>query len=193
MAEKFEIRKTWRVKKFHKAPPPPKVLGPVPADDIEPTRIFDQLSAIGDTFVWCFVLETTEGLILIDNLYPYPKYIELVEDGLRKLGLDPSVIRRVSVCMYEGEINMVIHANGGTAKVDVGLDDITITLTDRGPGIPDIEKAMQAGFTTAGDSVRDLGFGAGMGLPNMKKYSDEMTVESAVGVGTTVTMVVRIE
>ena len=106
-----------------------------------------------------------------------------VKQALRKLGLDPSVIRRVSVCMYEGEINMVIHANGGTARVDVGLDDITITLTDTGPGIPDIGKAMQAGFTTAADSVRDLGFGAGMGLPNMKKYS----------VGTTVTMVVHIE
>ena len=115
-----------------------------------------------------------------------------VKQSLRKLGLDPAVIRRVSVCMYEGEINMVIHANGGTARVDVGLDDITITLSDVGPGIPDIEKAMQAGFTTAADSVRDLGFGAGMGLPNMKKYSDEMTVESVIGVGTTVTMVVRI-
>ena len=116
-----------------------------------------------------------------------------VKQALRKLGMDPSIIRRVSVCMYEGEINMVIHANGGTAQVDVGLDDITITLTDRGPGIPDIGKAMQAGFTTAADSVRDLGFGAGMGLPNMKKYSDEMTVDSVLGVGTTVTMVVRIE
>ena len=116
-----------------------------------------------------------------------------VKQSLRRLGLDPAVIRRVSVCMYEGEINMVIHANGGTAKVDVGLDDITITLADRGPGIPDIEQAMQAGWTTAADSVRNLGFGAGMGLPNMKKYSDEMTVESVLGVGTTVTMVVRIE
>ena len=116
-----------------------------------------------------------------------------VKQALRKLGLDPSIIRRVSVCMYEGEINMVIHANGGAARVEVGLDDITIILTDRGPGIPDIEKAMQAGWTTAADSVRDLGFGAGMGLPNMKKYTDEMTVESVLGVGTTVTMVVRIE
>ena len=115
-----------------------------------------------------------------------------VKQSLRRLGLDPSVIRRVSVCMYEGEINMVIHANGGTAEVDVGLDDVTITLRDTGPGIPDIEKAMQAGYTTAADSVRDLGFGAGMGLPNMKQYSDEMTVESTVGVGTTVTMVVKI-
>ena len=113
-----------------------------------------------------------------------------VKQALRKLGLDPSVIRRVSVCMYEGEINMVIHANGGTARVDVGLDDITITLTDTGPGIPDIGKAMQAGFTTAADSVRDLGFGAGMGLPNMKKYTDEMTIDSTVGVGTTVKMAV---
>ena len=115
-----------------------------------------------------------------------------VKQALRKLGLDPSVIRRVSVCMYEGEINMVIHANGGTAKVDVGLDDITITLTDRGPGIPDIEKAMQAGFTTAGDSVRDLGFGAGMGLPNMKRYSDDMDIETEVGKGTTVTIKIKI-
>lgn len=113
--------------------------------------------------------------------------------ALKKLGIPAEAIRRASICMYEGEINMVIHANGGTARVDVGLDDITITLTDTGPGIPDIDKAMQAGFTTAADSVRDLGFGAGMGLPNMKKYSDEMTVESTVGVGTTVTMVVRIE
>lgn len=115
-----------------------------------------------------------------------------VKQTLRRMGFDPDTIRRVAVCMYEGEINMVIHANGGTATVDVGLDDVVITLTDQGPGIPDIAQAMQAGFTTAGDQVRDLGFGAGMGLPNMKKYSDEMRVDSTVGVGTTVTMVVRI-
>ena len=115
-----------------------------------------------------------------------------VKQTLRKMGFDSDTIRRVSVCMYEGEINMVIHANGGTATVDIGLDDITITLADSGPGIPDVEQAMQAGFTTAGDSARNLGFGAGMGLPNMKKYSDEMRVDSTVGVGTTVTMVVRI-
>ena len=116
-----------------------------------------------------------------------------VKSKLKQVGVSPAAIRKVAIAMYEGEINMVIHANGGTAQVDVGLDDITITLTDRGPGIPDIGKAMQAGFTTAADSVRDLGFGAGMGLPNMKKYSDEMTVDSVLGVGTTVTMVVRIE
>lgn len=112
--------------------------------------------------------------------------------ALRRLGLAPDVIRKASICMYEGEINMVIHANGGTACVDVGEGEITIVLRDQGPGIPDIEQAMQAGFTTAGEAARDLGFGAGMGLPNMKKYSDRMTVESNVGVGTTVTMVVGI-
>ena len=115
-----------------------------------------------------------------------------VKQALRKLGFDPDTIRRVSVCMYEGEINMVIHADGGTATVDIGLDAITITLDDHGPGIPDIGLAMQAGYTTAGEVARDLGFGAGMGLPNMKKYSDEMDIQSTVGVGTTVTMVVKI-
>ncbi len=115
-----------------------------------------------------------------------------VKQALRGLGIDPDTIRRVSVCMYEGEINMVIHADGGEATVDVGLDDITITLADRGPGIPDVEKAMEAGFTTAGDAARDLGFGAGMGLPNMKKYSDEMKIDTTVGVGTTVTMIIKI-
>ena len=115
-----------------------------------------------------------------------------VKQALRKLGYDLDTVRQVSVCMYEGEINMVIHAGGGTASVDVGLDRITIVLEDHGPGIPDVEQAMQAGFTTAGDSVRDLGFGAGMGLPNMRKYSDSMAIDSAVGAGTKVPMVIRV-
>lgn len=112
--------------------------------------------------------------------------------SLRRLGLPPDAIRRASICMYEGEINMVIHANGGEVTVEVGLDEIDITLADTGPGIPDIDLAMEEGYSTAGDVARDLGFGAGMGLPNMKRYSDEMTVESTVGVGTTVRMKVRI-
>ena len=112
--------------------------------------------------------------------------------ALKRLGLPPEVIRRAAVCMYEGEINMVIHAEGGTASVEVGMDDIVITLKDRGPGIPNIEQAMEPGWSTAGETARDLGFGAGMGLPNMKKYSDEMDVQSTVGVGTTVTMTVHI-
>ena len=111
---------------------------------------------------------------------------------LKKLGLPPDVIRRASICMYEGEINMVIHADGGRVEVDVGMDAITLRLIDNGPGIPDVNQAMEEGFTTAGDVARDLGFGAGMGLPNMKRYSDEMHIDTTVGVGTTVTMKIRI-
>ena len=111
---------------------------------------------------------------------------------LKKLGLPPDVIRRASICMYEGEINMVIHADGGRVEVDVGMDAITLRLIDHGPGIPDVNQAMEEGFTTAGDVARDLGFGAGMGLPNMKRYSDEMHIDTTVGVGTTVTMKIRI-
>ena len=107
-----------------------------------------------------------------------------------KLGYNPSAIRRVSIAMYEGEINMVIHAGGGEANVDVDPDKVVIVLTDHGPGIADVEKAMQEGWSTAPDNVRSLGFGAGMGLPNMKKYSDEMTIDSVVGQGTTLKMVV---
>ena len=115
-----------------------------------------------------------------------------VKKRLRQLGFSPDIIRRVSIAMYEGEINMVIHANGGIADVSVTPDEIVIVLEDHGPGIPDVNKAMEEGFSTAGDVARDLGFGAGMGLPNMKKYSDEMDIQSTVGVGTTVTMVVKI-
>ena len=111
---------------------------------------------------------------------------------LREMGFSPDTIRRVSVAMYEGEINMVIHANGGDADVNVYCDKIEIILADRGPGIPDIDKAMQAGFSTAPDDIRSLGFGAGMGLPNMKKYTDSISIETEVGVGTTVTMVVNV-
>lgn len=111
---------------------------------------------------------------------------------LKKLDLPPDIIRRCSICMYEGEINMVIHADGGDAEVEIALDHITIRLSDTGPGIADISQAMEEGFSTAGELARDLGFGAGMGLPNMKRYADEMSIESTVGVGTTVTMRVDI-
>ena len=109
---------------------------------------------------------------------------------MKKLGLSPDLIRRAAICMYEGEINMVIHANGGQAKVDIDPDRVDIILRDQGPGIADVEQAMQAGWSTAPDNVRALGFGAGMGLPNMKKYSDEMRIDSVVGEGTTVYMTV---
>ena len=115
-----------------------------------------------------------------------------VKRKLKQLGFQPDVIRRVAIAMYEGEINMVIHADGGRVEVDVGMDAITLRLIDHGPGIPDVNQAMEEGFTTAGDVARDLGFGAGMGLPNMKRYSDEMRIDTTVGVGTTVTMKIRI-
>ncbi len=111
---------------------------------------------------------------------------------LRDMGFPSDVIRRVSVAMYEGEINMVIHANGGSADVDVSPDKIEITLSDRGPGIPNIELAMQEGYSTAPDNIRSLGFGAGMGLPNMKRYTDEMRIESEIGRGTTIYMSVNV-
>lgn len=111
---------------------------------------------------------------------------------LREMGFTPEVIRRVSVAMYEGEINMVIHANGGCADVNVFCDRIEIVLADRGPGIADIELAMQEGYSTAPDNIRSLGFGAGMGLPNMKRYTDEMKIESEVGKGTTIYMTVLV-
>ena len=115
-----------------------------------------------------------------------------VKKNLRKLGIPPEVIRKISIAMYEGEINMVIHADGGEADVLVYEDRIVMILTDRGPGIADVEKAMQEGYSTAPDNVRSLGFGAGMGLPNMKRYTDDMKIESEVGVGTTVTMRVNL-
>jgi anti-sigma regulatory factor (Ser/Thr protein kinase) len=113
-----------------------------------------------------------------------------VKKNLRKLGIPPEIIRKISIAMYEGEINMVIHADGGDADVLVYEDRIVMILTDRGPGIADVEKAMQEGFSTAPDNVRSLGFGAGMGLPNMKRYTDDMQIESVVGEGTTITMTV---
>ena len=110
--------------------------------------------------------------------------------NLRMLGFPPDIIRRVAIAMYEGEINMVIHAGGGTAKVTVYDDKIELVLKDNGPGIADVSLAMKEGFSTA-ENIRSLGFGAGMGLPNMKKNTDTMEIESTLGVGTTITMTVN--
>ena len=106
-----------------------------------------------------------------------------VKNKLKQLGLDSDVIRKVAIAMYEGEINMVIHADGG---------EITVSVSDSGPGIPDVDQAMQEGFSTARPEVRSLGFGAGMGLPNMKRYTDEMKIDTVIGEGTTITMKVYI-
>ena len=111
---------------------------------------------------------------------------------LKKLGLPPDIIRRASICMYEGEINMVIHADGGEAVVEVGMDEIVIRMIDTGPGIPDVDLAMKEGYSTAGPTARELGFGAGMGLPNMKRYADKLTIDTEVGKGTVVTMKLKI-
>ena len=113
-----------------------------------------------------------------------------VKKKLKQMGVSPEAVRKVSIAMYEGEINMVIHAKGGEIRVEITPERILMVLDDVGPGIPDVDLAMKAGYSTAPDEVRSLGFGAGMGLPNMKKYTDEMNIDSTVGVGTTVTMVV---
>jgi anti-sigma regulatory factor (Ser/Thr protein kinase) len=115
-----------------------------------------------------------------------------VKKNLRQLGLDSEIIRRISIAMYEGEINMVIHAGGGTAEVVVTEEYVEIILEDTGPGIKDIEQAMQAGYSTASETIRSLGFGAGMGLPNMKKNTDSMEITSTLGVGTRIVMRVNL-
>ncbi len=115
-----------------------------------------------------------------------------VKKYLRQLGYPPDVMRRVSIAMYEGEINMVIHAHGGVADVTIGEGEIKIVLEDHGPGIRDVQLAMQEGYSTAPNTIRELGFGAGMGLPNMKKYTDSMQIDTEIGVGTKVTMIVKV-
>lgn len=114
----------------------------------------------------------------------------LVKKKLSQLGFSPETVRRTAIAMYEGEINMVIHANGGCIDVSIAPDKIEIIMQDVGPGIEDIDKAMQTGFSTAGDKVRELGFGAGMGLPNMKTYTDEMYIDTVLGKGTTVKLII---
>ena len=115
-----------------------------------------------------------------------------VKSKLKQMGVPPDAVRKVAIAMYEGEINMVIHAQGGEITVSITPEKIVMVLADVGPGIPDVELAMWAGYSTAPDAIRSLGFGAGMGLPNMKKYTDEMNIDTTVGVGTTITMVVNL-
>ncbi len=116
-----------------------------------------------------------------------------VKRTLKQLGFDSDAVRRMAIAMYEAEINMVIHANGGEIAVDILPDRVVAVLTDHGPGIPDVEQAMQEGFSTAPDNVRSLGFGAGMGLPNIRKYSDEMDIQTEIGKGTVITLTVLVK
>ena len=108
-----------------------------------------------------------------------------VKRTLKDLGFSHEMVRKVVIALYEAEINLVIHAGGGEIDVEISPESVDMVLTDKGPGIPDVEMAMKEGYSTAPDNVRSLGFGAGMGLPNIKKYTDEMKIDSVVGEGTT--------
>ena len=112
-----------------------------------------------------------------------------IKRKLKQLGIDANVLRRVSVASYEVELNLVIHSMGGTLTMQVDPEMVTLISRDVGPGIPDIDKAMTEGFSTANEEARTLGFGAGMGLPNMKRNATTFDIQSQVGVGTTITMV----
>ncbi|MBU3811817.1 MAG: ATP-binding protein [Candidatus Niameybacter stercoravium] len=116
-----------------------------------------------------------------------------VKNVLKKLGVESSIIRKIAIAMYEAEMNMVIHANGGRVDVDILPEQIQVVLQDTGPGIPDIDLAMKEGYSTASHEIRELGFGAGMGLPNMKKYSDNLHITSEVGKGTKVEITVLLK
>lgn len=116
----------------------------------------------------------------------------ILKRRLKQLGLPPEFIRRVAIAMYEAEINMVIHAEGGTIDAELTPQKIHIVFADKGPGISNIEKAMQEGYSTASNEVRELGFGAGMGLPNIKKNSDSMNISTMIGEGTTIDLIINI-
>ncbi|MCL2077666.1 MAG: ATP-binding protein [Oscillospiraceae bacterium] len=116
-----------------------------------------------------------------------------IKNKLKQMGIPPGVVRNVAIAVYEGEINMVIHASGGTIDVFVDSDAVSLVLRDTGGGIPDVELAMREGYTTAKEDIRSLGFGAGMGIPNMIKYTDEFKINSEVGKGTVVEMKVYLE
>jgi len=111
---------------------------------------------------------------------------------LRDLGIDPANLRRVVIVAYEGEMNVVMYANRATLTLILTDEDVNLEIVDEGPGIPDIELALQEGWSTASDEMRELGFGFGMGLPNMKKNSDEFRIESEVGKGTSVFAKIRL-
>lgn len=145
--------------------------------------------------VRCIVLENVIKLKLDipgDDLSATGEASSTVKKMLNQLGIIPSIIKKATVSMYEAELNAVIHANGGRADVEISESLISIKITDSGPGIPDVELAMKEGYSTASDEVREMGFGAGMGLPNMKRYADELYIDTKVGEGTCVTIIVNL-
>lgn len=111
---------------------------------------------------------------------------------LKKLGLAPETVRKVSIAMYEAEINTIVHGGGGECDAEISPKSITLVFTDHGPGIKNVDLAMQEGYSTASDQVRELGFGAGMGLPNIKKYTDDMHIDTSPGVGTKLTLTINL-
>ncbi len=115
-----------------------------------------------------------------------------IKKTLKQLNVNPSIVKRVVVALYEAEVNAIAHAYGGKVTADIDAGTILLRVIDKGPGIPDIDWAMQEGNSTASPEVRDMGFGAGMGLPNIKKNVDRLNVQSTVGVGTTVEMEVNL-
>ena len=115
-----------------------------------------------------------------------------IKRHMKRLGIPSSIMRRVSVCTYEAEINLVIHSDGGQIDFEISEDRIVVRARDEGPGIPDIDKAMTEGWSTASNEVRNMGFGAGMGLPNMKRNADDFHISSTVGEGTDISMIFNI-
>ena len=115
-----------------------------------------------------------------------------IKTRLKLMGFPSDAIRRAAIALYEAEINLVIHAGGGEIEVDISSDEIRMKVSDHGGGIPDIDLAMTEGYSTATEEIRNLGFGAGMGLPNMKKYTDGFSIVSVEGEGTTIDMSVKV-
>ncbi len=111
-----------------------------------------------------------------------------IKKTLKDIGFPSQAVRNTAIAVYEAEINLVIHAGGGEIDVEITPEYVKVVLTDHGPGIENVELAMQEGYSTAPDRIRALGFGAGMGLPNIKKYSDEMDIQTELGVGTVMTL-----
>lgn len=112
-----------------------------------------------------------------------------VKKMLKKINVEPRIIKRVVVALYEAEVNVCAHAYKGKVHVDIDGTRIKIDIIDQGPGIENIDKAMEEGYSTASEAVREMGFGAGMGLPNIKKNTDEMSIQSTVNEGTSLTIV----
>ena len=137
------------------------------------------------------------GIIVREYVIPANDFVVAGEASssvrklLNQMGVMPAIVKRASVAMYEAEINAVIHGHGGLAHVEIDRDKVNIRIQDEGPGIPDLELAMQEGWSTAPDSIREMGFGAGMGLPNIKKHADDFRVDTEPGRGTTVHIVVH--